>query len=236
MIDYPPIELVKYAAEKLGDIGSKFVFLGGSVVGLLVSEPGTRPPRATNDVDVSVEASTLAEFYSLDQALLSKGFINDMDGPMCRYLHGLLKLDVVPVNPDVLGFTNRWYRLASETAEPHTFETGATINLITPACFLATKMEAFGNPHREGHDDIFTSRDFQDIVTVIDGRSSVVDEVLASRIEVRNFVRDEITRILEQRYLEEAIAQYVDDGRVRIVVERLRSIATHPIDASDRRT
>lgn len=104
-------------------------------------------------------------------------------------------------------------------------ETGVTINLISAPCFLATKVEAFIDPNREGHNDIFISRDFQDIVSVIDSRRSVVSEALASPMVILQFLRQRFSWILEQRYLEEAIASYVDDGREELVVERLRRIA-----------
>lgn len=116
MSAHPSIVMVQYAAEKLGDLRTELVFLGGAVVGLFATERGARPPRTTEDVDVTVQVSKITEFYALDQALISKGFANDMNGPICRYLHGSLKLDVMPMNPDVLGFTNRWYPLAIETA------------------------------------------------------------------------------------------------------------------------
>ncbi len=53
----PPIELLNYAAEKLGDLCPEVVFLGGAVVSLLTTEKGGLPPRFTNDVDVAIEIS-----------------------------------------------------------------------------------------------------------------------------------------------------------------------------------
>lgn len=225
MNQYLPIEWVEYVGEKLGDLCDDVVFLGGAVVGLLVTAPGARAPRPTKDVDVTTGIWTLNEFYKLDQVLPSKGFRNDMNGPLCRYLHGVVTHDVMPVNPDVLGFTNRWYPHVIETASPLTLKNGLTIKLITAPCFLATKLEAFRDPNRENHDDMFLSRDFGDIVSVIDGRPTIVDEIASASEEIRRFLAEGLSDILAANYLEEAIAEHVDQGREVIVIDRLASIS-----------
>lgn len=162
MSHLPPIELILSAAERLGDLCQEVTFLGGAVVSLLTTDRGVRPPRPTKDVDVVIEINGRMAYYELDRRLLELGFQNDMRGPICRYLHGVIMIDVMPTDPDVLGFSNSWYPLAIATARPHTLANGVTINLNTPACFLATKMEAFDSPTREDHGDMFTSRDFED--------------------------------------------------------------------------
>lgn len=52
-------------------------------------------------------------------------------------------LDLMPVEPEVLGFSNRWYPYAVETAEPTDLGTGITIRLVSAVGFVATKLEAF---------------------------------------------------------------------------------------------
>jgi hypothetical protein len=148
-----------------------------------------------------------------------------MNGPVCRYLHGEVVVDVMPSHPDVLGFANRWYPLAVTSAEPTTLRDGIEINLITAPCFLATKMEAFDDKEREGHGDIFASRDFGDVIRVIDGRPSIVKEVLAASGELSNYLQERFARVLGESYLEEAIAEHVEPGREEIVIERIRAFA-----------
>jgi len=107
MRDLPPIELLTSASEKLGYLCSEVVFLGGAVVSLLVTERGGLPPRGTNDVDVAIElGGNLLDLYDLDRRLLGLGFRNDMEAPVCRYLHGTSVVDVIPVNPESLGDVN----------------------------------------------------------------------------------------------------------------------------------
>lgn len=98
MSELNPIELVVYAAKKLGELRKEMVFLGGAVVGLLITEEGGVPLRATKDVDVVMEIGTLVDYYRIDERLRKLGFVNDMEGPVCRYLHGGLVLDIMPTN------------------------------------------------------------------------------------------------------------------------------------------
>lgn len=51
--------------------------------------------------------------------------------------------DLMPVQPDVLGFSNRWYPYAVETAVPVDLGNGVTIRLVAAVAFVATKLEAF---------------------------------------------------------------------------------------------
>jgi len=44
--------------------------------------------RATQDVDVIVDVASRVEYYKLEEALRSRGFIQDMskNAPVCRWL------------------------------------------------------------------------------------------------------------------------------------------------------
>lgn len=53
-----------------------------------------------------------------------------------------LIIDVMPVDERVLGSSNRWYPAAIETAQTVDI-VGHDVRLVTPALFIATKLEAF---------------------------------------------------------------------------------------------
>jgi hypothetical protein len=222
----PPIELLNHAAKQLGDLCQEVVFLGGAVVGLLLTEKGGLPPRVTKDVDVAIEVgSSLFDLHALDRRLLNLGFRNDMEGPTCRYLQDITVIDVIPVNPETTVGVNPWYPLAIATAWPHTLTNDITIKVIDPVCFLGTKMTAFRSPSREYHDDVFLSRDFADMVRVIDGRATIVVEAAQADAHLRTFLRDQFDAVLRNDYLEEALQDYVDSGRENMVLERIRDLA-----------
>jgi hypothetical protein len=60
---------------------------------------------------------------------------------------------------------------------------GTPINLISAPAFLATKFEAF---HTRGKGDLLLSHDFEDIINVVEGRQSIVEEVGAGGTALRS--------------------------------------------------
>ena len=71
---------------------------------------------------------------------------------------------------------------------------GASIKLITAPAFIATKLEAFKG---RGAQDYLASHDLEDIITIIDGRLPLLDEVRATPPELRHYIAEE-TRTLMQ--------------------------------------
>src|SRR5258708_35011472 len=98
----------------LGDL----VFVGGSVTGLLVTDEGASDPRATRDVDAIALINSYAAYARFGDRLRSLGFAEDTSegAPLCRWVHQQVVLDLMPLNEDILGFSNRWYRAAIESA------------------------------------------------------------------------------------------------------------------------
>jgi hypothetical protein len=222
----PPIELIQLAAEQLGSLCQEVVFLGGAVVGLLITEQGALPPRVTKDVDVAIKVgASILDLHALNSRLLSLGFKNDMEGPTCRYLNGITVIDVIPVDSGTTTGEDPWYRLALATAWPHTLSNGIAIKVIDPVCFLATKLAAFRSHSREHHDDIFLSQDFSDIVRVIDGRATIVAEAADADAVLRVFLRAEFVAVLDSEYLEEALQDFIEPGREDLVLNRIRELA-----------
>ena len=107
---------------------------------MLVNDPASRAPRATQDVDLAIQIATRIDYYEIEDLLRGRGFHNAVLGPICRFVRPPLILDVIPSDPDILGFSNSWYPAAIGTAERKSLPNKTTINLITAACFLATKL------------------------------------------------------------------------------------------------
>ena len=81
-----------------------------------------------------------------------------------------MPVDLTPAAGEVLGFTNRWYRLLVDTALVREIAPALQVRMATPAMFLAAKPEA----HRDrGADDPLMSQDLTDIVSLVNGRASL---------------------------------------------------------------
>lgn len=234
--DTPNLRRIRLVAKRLGPLVDRFAFLGGAVTEFLVTDPAAPPPRPTLDVDAIVEVGTRGEFIGLQDALRRQGFFEDASegAPICRWKCEGVRFDVMPTDERMLGFSNRWYPLASRLAEPFALDGSTTIRLVTAPCFLATKLEAF---RERGNGDYVASHDLEDIVAVIDGRASVAIDIEQSDPRIREYLAGEVRRLLTISAFTEAIAGHLSsDGagqaRLPIVVERMRTIAG--IAAEDR--
>ena len=134
-------------ATALGPLLQDVVFVGGSTTVLLVDEAAHFGVRRTDDVDVIIDVATLADYHGISARLRELGFWEDTEGPICRWLVdsevGTVKLDIMPTDEEILGFSNRWYRDAIEQSMDVSLPSGITIKIVGPAYFLATKFEAF---------------------------------------------------------------------------------------------
>lgn len=143
--DDPNLPHLLVIANALGELCEHVVFLGGAVVGLLVSDPLAESVRATYDVDAVVNLDW-ARFRGIEARVKSQGFAREMQsGVVCRWIHeasGVL-FDLMPVDAGVLGFSNRWYAHAVETAQVVALRDRLSIRLVTATAFVATKLEAF---------------------------------------------------------------------------------------------
>ena len=183
----PNLPHLRRIAEALGDLREQLVFVGGSVAGLLLTDPLAEGVRATLDVDAVVDAGRAA-FYRLEEAVAARGFVRDSSSDViCRWVHresGVV-FDLMPVDAEVLGFTNRWYPYAVQTAEPVELAEGVTIRLVTAVAFVATKLEAFVS---RGRGDFVSSHDLEDVLNVVDGREQLVSELAAAPTPLREAV------------------------------------------------
>lgn len=107
----PNLPHLRQIAEALGELREQVVFVGGAVAGLLVTDPLADSVRATRDVDAVVNTSR-AGFHRMEEAVAARGFARDVSSEViCRWVHkasGVI-FDLMPVQPEVLGFTNRWW-------------------------------------------------------------------------------------------------------------------------------
>ncbi len=105
----PNVKILMRAVELLGLMADDLVFLGGCATGLLITDPAAPPVRVTRDVDVITEVASRSDYYQLGKCLRSRGFVEDVaSNVLCRWVSQEVILDVMPIDPDILGFSNRW--------------------------------------------------------------------------------------------------------------------------------
>lgn len=226
MNNNPNLEQVLVAAEALRPLLEELVLVGGCAAGLLVTDQASAPVRPTIDVDVIVQATPLSEYYAFCERLKELGFAEASDeGVICRWKKGSLILDVMPIDAKILGFTNSWYELAVKFPIEYKLNDDLVINVINPALFIATKLESFS---KRGSGD-YTHHDIEDIINIVDGRSTIVTDINDSDGEVIDYISEEIETLLGDAEFTNVLPGHLNgiDAAVRlpIVLSRLREIA-----------
>jgi hypothetical protein len=135
----------------------------------------------------------------------------------------------MPTNESVLGYTNTWYRHAVATATSFPLKQKGRptleIRLVTPACFLATKLEAFRN---RGEGDLM-HRDVEDIVALVDGRSTLAAELGSEDRALLEYIAAGLRSLFESGLQTELRGHLAHDAsgdeRLPILLERFRQIS-----------
>ncbi|MGB3389927.1 MAG: hypothetical protein WBA88_18305 [Pseudaminobacter sp.] len=215
-------------AEALGEeLRERLVFVGGCTTALYITDPIVlEGVRATDDVDLIVDLAGFAEWAALMEHLRGRGFTEAADDAViCRMKLGELKVDFMPDDEAILGFSNRWYAKGIETAVPERLEEALEIRRLTPELFVATKLEAYRG---RGDGDLIGSRDAEDILLLVDGREEIVDEIASSEPEIRDYIAEQIAALLDDPNFDHFLEGNIRGpaGRVDIVYERLVAIST----------
>ena len=72
-------------------------------------------------------------------------------------------LDVMPLNEEILGFSNSWYKAAMQSSVARRISTELEIRIVTAPYFLATKLEAFRG---RGEGNFLSSHDLEDLASI----------------------------------------------------------------------
>lgn len=176
-------ELLSRMAEALGELRERLVFVGGCATALLITDPAAAPARATQDVDAVVAVASTVEYQRLGEALRARGFSADD-----RRRRASLPLDVARHEARSHAGPRGSSRLLQPLVrdrDTHGDARGVAgrsgDRLVTPACFLATKLEAFED---RGAGDYLESHDLEDVLSVVDGRPDIVAELAQAEPQV----------------------------------------------------
>ena len=118
-------------------------FVGGCTTALHVTdELALQSIRFTVDVDLIVRIMSKSHWHEIQSQLRERGFGESInDDVICRMRLGELKVDFMPDDASILGFTNRWYRTAvSAGVNPRIFAavicryfSASSLDVINPA-------------------------------------------------------------------------------------------------------
>lgn len=221
--------MVAEVAEALQDLKEEMIFVGGSIISVYTDDAAADEVRPTGDIDMTIQLSGYGEWVKLQDRLLSLGFSPNPEGHnICNYLYNGIAIDIMPMEDSSIGKSNRWYKPGLNDVQAIEIE-NQRIKILSAPYFLATKFEAFNN---RGN-DYRLSHDFEDIIYVIDNRTSIVNEVLEADNTVKAFIVEELNKVMSQSNWQEILSSQIHplmtDQRFPIVVDKIKSIINPPL-------
>lgn len=224
------LAMIGAVAKAMGpELCKEVAFVGGCTTALLLTDRYTlQQVRHTDDVDLIVHVIKRTGWEKLMEQLRAKGFKEDMvaDAPICAMYLNDLRVDFMPDDESILSFGNLWYKDALIYAETRDIGDGLLIKLVRPHYFIATKLEAYLS---RGNNDPLSSRDIEDILTLIDGRPEITEEMLQAPAEMRAYVSEQLKALQAMRDFQYAVqaASNSDDGREQLITERIDLLVSY---------
>jgi predicted nucleotidyltransferase len=218
------LAVVAEVAQALQHLKQRVVFVGGAVVSLYTDDPAADEVRPTADIDLTVILAGFGEWVRLQEELATLSIYPDPYGPtICRYKLKDIPIDIIPAENSLIGPSNRWYKSGFENLQTMSVH-GETIQILSAPCFLATKFEAF----KDRGNDYRTSHDIEDIIYVIDNRTTIVDEIAQSPAEIRQFLQKELKSIFQKGLMDEVLAAHIHplmlEERLPLAQEKINQI------------
>ena len=203
--------MLQTVANGLGEMRDEMVFVGGAVSELYADNPAASEIRPTIDVDCVIEISSRLQFARMEENLRVKGFTNDTSkgAPICRWIYKDIKVDVMPTDSSVLGFSNRWYEEGIEIKISKTLPDGTDVFVFPPEYYLAAKFEAHNS---RGGNDLRQSHDFEDIIYILDNCSDILNAISGSNPRVKEYLKNECQNLLANPNITEGIESALPYG------------------------
>ncbi len=222
------IKMLQIVANGLGDLKNEMVFVGGAVAELYANDPAASDIRPTLDVDCVIELQTRLAHAKLEEDLRSKGFQNDRSegAPICRFVYQDIKVDIMPTEEKILGFSNRWYSEGIANRIIKTLPDGTEIFVFSTEYFLAAKFEAH---YSRGGNDLRQSHDFEDIIYILGNSTDILDVIKNANESVKYYLIKECQVLFENDGLSEGIACALsfdsDDDRPEMIENLIKGIS-----------
>lgn len=209
----PNRERLTETARRLAPLLKDLVFLGGTIVDLLITDSAAFRTRPTDDVDAIVSCTSRVEYDALLGRLRQLGFQPDTraDAPICRTItaDGYV-LDVMPLDEGILGFSNRWYPLVIERAQSIQLAPDLTVRIAIPTTFFLSKWEAF---QVRGTNDPLGSHDLEDLIMLTAGRRELPHEIVDLPEEAKVFLASAMRAAMAKTWFRDAIEGALPDAR-----------------------
>ncbi len=202
------------------------VFIGGAVISLYTDDPAAEEIRPTSDIDMTINLANYSEWAQMQERLAELGFSPDPEGhSICSYKFQDIAIDIMPAEDSSIGVSNMWYKPGFKFIQQVELPDGITIRILPSPYFLATKLEAFKD---RGKNDFYGSHDFEDIIYLLDNRTTIVKEILTSEENVQLYIKEELKTIKNHPQADEISAMhihpYIREERFKMLMEKIEQL------------
>lgn len=218
------MDAIKIVARNLGDLNDQVVYVGGAVAGFYADDQGAADVRPTKDVDIVLEIASLLELENIRQKLAERGIhFAQNEKVMCRFTCQHILVDVMATKEIGWAPANPWFKSGFDRAEVRNLD-DVSIKIMSLPYYLASKFAAF---HDRGSDPR-TSHDFEDIVYVLDNRTTLINDILNSERQVKQYLLAELSTILKDKLYQEALLAHLEPAtqtkRFEILIQKIKEI------------
>jgi hypothetical protein len=204
------------AAILLQDLNDEVVYVGGRIVGLLVTDELEDDVRPTFDIDVAVEVTGIIAHYAFEDRLKVLGF-NPEGTINCRYIHGETIIDVMHTDGALQGINTTWYQDGFDNAVIVKIKGDKAIKILNSVYFVASKLEAF-HDRAYKQKNYLDCKDLEDIINVINGRPELVEEIQNAKVDVKRYISNFINCLVNDPKWFDAIKSIARQERSRLIV------------------
>lgn len=220
------LALVAQVAEGLKELREKMIFIGGAVISLYTDDPAADEIRPTKDIDMTIDLANYAEWAKMQERLAELNFYPDPQGQsICSYKFEKIAIDIMPAEGSSIGISNKWYKPGFKYLQQIELPEGISINILPAPYFLATKLEAFKD---RGGNDFYGSHDFEDIIYLLDNRTTIAEEILAADQDVKSYIKQELMDIKNHPQADEILAMHIHplvrEYRFSLMLEKINGI------------
>lgn len=222
------LDALKDVAAQLDRLEMDYTFTGGIVLGFLLDYPKVVNIRPTDDLDAITAVTSYGQQAELEEKLRSLQFRHDFSegAPTCRFMYEGVKVDVMPMRDQTGQFDNPWFEIALATSSLRSLE-GVTVRTVDAPSFIATKLTAFAD---RGKGDFLASHDLEDVVTIVDGREALADEITHAEVTMRTFITNRFRELLKRESFRDCLPGHLPPDtagqmRLPLLMQKLQSIA-----------